>query len=93
MTGGEWVRDTASGFDRGEKSVVMFLGCGMWMNMSCVSKSIIQHDYNKGSCLFFLLLPRAAMFTVCISECYECISPGEKKTVFSFKADQKSFKM
>lgn len=48
VTRGEWVRDAALGFDRREESAVMFLSCGLWMNMSCVSKSIIQHYYNRG---------------------------------------------
>lgn len=55
VKGGERVRDAAPEFDRAEKSVVMFLSCGLWMNMSCASESIIQHDYDGGvvcsSCL------------------------------------------
>lgn len=48
VTRGERVRDAAPGFDRREESVMMFLGCGLWMNMSCVSESIIQHYYKGG---------------------------------------------
>lgn len=45
MSGSETLRRCLTGE---RESVVTYLGCGLWMNMSCVSESIIQHCYDGG---------------------------------------------
>lgn len=92
VTRGEQVRDTAPGFDRREESVVMVLGCGLWMYMSC--KRVNNSELlRRGSCLFFPCLPHAAMPTVDSSTCRICSKAGGKERDTSFCADWKSSKM